>query len=480
MKFREHLHRNAVPEWRFSSVDYVSLASFLRKNTESGQWDDNLEAKFIVMLEEEFKKVSDFSHVKFDELARRVQFVERDIKRESENIQSLRESGEDLSNNEKLQGFKKELDEITSEVAKLSRYNTLNYTSLVKILKKHDKYTDHLLHHTFMAILANHPFYKMYFDPIIASLSRLYSKIKPVALDEGKGKTKKERTSHMFWVHVDNVTDVKLYILQNLPVYSSKQDPSQPLGALVSSIYFDNSQLELYHQRTEKADTAQSVRVSWYGVNPSEVSVERKVHTNYWTGDQIRKERFSLKTKAVAGFVAGTYRLESKEAKMIRDGKTPQQARDIITAAASVQSAFVDKELTPCVRVCHSRTAFEHSTYKEVGGEGEGEGEVRITLDTDVTLIKETQSSIDACLHDNMIPPYKNVRAGDITRFPYAVLNVKLQTSAEALPPAWVDHLMRSHLVESVPCFSPYIHGVSVLYEEHLRVLPFWHIQMER
>ena len=38
-------------------------------------------------------------------------------------------------------------------------------------------------------------------------------------------------------------------------------------------------------------------------------------------------------------------------------------------------------------------------------------------------------------------------------RFPYAVLEVKLQTQMGQEPPAWVRDLVTSHLVEAVPKF---------------------------
>eukprot|EP00123_Amoebidium_parasiticum_P018194 comp24129_c1_seq1/m.43808 comp24129_c1_seq1/g.43808 ORF comp24129_c1_seq1/g.43808 comp24129_c1_seq1/m.43808 type:complete len:632 (-) comp24129_c1_seq1:563-2458(-) len=458
MKFTEHLEANAPKEWRFNFVDYKALKGFLRRNTEAARWDDNLEAKFIVMLENELKKVSDFSHVKFDELARRVQFLERNINAEK-----------DPANCEKAAQYKQELDEITKEVAKLSHYNTLNYTAFVKILKKHDKYTDHLLHHTFMAVLSTHPFYKMGFDPILSILSRLYSLLKPPTsgTTQAAGRGSKG-TSHMFWVHPDNVTDVKLYILQNLPVYSSKQDPSQKHGETMSSVYFDNPQLELYHQRTEKADIAQSVRISWYGPRSNEVRVERKVHTNYWTGDTTSKQRFSIKSKVVPMYLKGNYQVRAKKEKLVREGKGVEEVEGMVSAAEEVQKTILERHLVPCVRVCHSRTTFEHDT----------DHEVRITLDTDYCFIRETPPPTGEWCRPAVFPPYDNIRPSDLSRFPYAVLNVKV--SSEGKHPRWVEDLMKSHLVESVPRFSPYIHGVSVLFEEKVRVFPFWLIQMEK
>ena len=50
--------------------------------------------------------------------------------------------------------------------------------------------------------------------------------------------------------------------------------------------------------------------------------------------------------------------------------------------------------------------------------------------------------------------------AGPVHRFPWAVLEVKL----EADPPSWLDDLLRDPHVEPAPKFSKYAHGVAMLY----------------
>ncbi|GLI63727.1 hypothetical protein VaNZ11_006790, partial [Volvox africanus] len=61
----------------------------------------------------------------------------------------------------------------------------------------------------------------------------------------------------------------------------------------ISSVYFDNKQLDVYHERLVRVDGASLVRIRWYGVDapaPEQgVFVERKKHRDAWTGE------FSLK-----------------------------------------------------------------------------------------------------------------------------------------------------------------------------------------
>jgi len=59
-------------------------------------------------------------------------------------------------------------------------------------------------------------------------------------------------------------------------------------------------------------------------------------------------------------------------------------------------------------------------------------------------------------------------------------LEVKLQTHHGQEPPAWIVELINSHLVESCPRFSKYIHGVATLLEDKIQILPFWLPQMDQ
>lgn len=57
---------------------------------------------------------------------------------------------------------------------------------------------------------------------------------------------------------------------------------------------------------------------------------------------------------------------------------------------------------------------------------------------------------------------------------------MKLQTQFGSQNPEWVELLINSHLVEEVPKFSKFIHGISTLLEDHVSLLPFWLPQMEK
>ena len=75
--------------------------------------------------------------------------------------------------------------------------------------------------------------------------------------------------------------------------------------------------------------------------------------------------------------------------------------------------------------------------------------------------------------------PFNQLPPKDVERFPYAILEVKLQTQAGQEPPSWVKELVSSHLVEAVPKFSKFIHGTATLFPDKINLLPFWLPQME-
>jgi uncharacterized membrane protein YidH (DUF202 family) len=86
--------------------------------------------------------------------------------------------------------------------------------------------------------------------------------------------------------------------------------------------------------------------------------------------------------------------------------------------------------------------------------------------------------------------PFPHVRKGEISRFPFAVLEIKtsrrevLSGPSNVAGPAtgqphWVTDLMQSHLVKEAPRFSKYAHGVSILFEAYVNLLPFWLSEMD-
>jgi hypothetical protein len=247
----------------------------------------------------------------------------------------------------------------------------------------------------------------------------------------------------------------------------------------ISSIYYDNPDTwELYEGRLKKTEGAEAIRLRWYGGMSSDtIFIERKTHREDWTGEKSVKARFALKEKHVNDFMAGKYTTKQVFEKMRRDGKkSEKEINDLEQLAKEIQYRVIDRKLVPVTRSFYHRTAFQLP----------GDARVRISLDTELTMTREDNlDGKQRCgknwrrMDIGVDFPFNQLSVEDVERFPYAVLEVKLQTQAGQQPPEWIRELTASHLVEAVPKFSKFIHGTVILFPKRIDLLPFWIPQMD-
>jgi SPX domain protein involved in polyphosphate accumulation len=317
-------------------------------------------------------------------------------------------------------------------------------------------------------------------------LSKLYDLVRtkgnPVRGDSSAGGTQQNfvRQTTKYWVHRDNITELKLVILKHLPVLvfnASKEFDEKDTA--ISSIYYDNTDTwEMYQGRLKKTEGAEAIRLRWYGgMESDQIFVERKTHREDWTGEKSVKARFSLKEKHVNAYLNGSMTVDQIFDKMRKEGKKSQaEIDDLEQLAREIQYRVITRRLVPVTRTFYHRTAFQLP----------GDARVRISLDTELTMIREdnldgrcragrnwrrTDIGVDF--------PFSQLPPEDIDRFPYAVLEVKLQTQAGQEPPQWIRDLTASHLVEAVPKFSKFIHGTATLFPSRINLLPYWYPQMD-
>ena len=247
----------------------------------------------------------------------------------------------------------------------------------------------------------------------------------------------------------------------------------------ISSIYYDNPETwELYAGRLKKTEGAEAIRLRWYGGMDTEtIFIERKTHREDWTGEKSVKARFSLKEKKVNDFLAGRITVESIFEKMRKDGKkSEKEIGDLEQLAREIQYRVIKRKFVPVTRSFYNRTAFQLP----------GDARVRISLDTELTMVREDNMDGRDRAGKNwrrmdigIDYPFSQLPPEDVERFPYAVLEVKLQTTEGNEPPTWVRELIGSHLVEAVPKFSKFIHGTATLFPTRIDLLPFWMPQMD-
>ncbi|KAF5359692.1 hypothetical protein D9756_003087 [Leucocoprinus leucothites] len=368
---------------------------------------------------------------------------------------------------ERFHALEEEVAVLVADVHDLALYTKLNITGFMKILKKHDKQTAIPLKTSFVQFyLEKRPFYKYNWDALIVKLSKLYDLVRtrghPAQGDSSAGGNQSAfvRQTTKYWVHPDNLLPLKLAILRHLPVLVFNPDKEfERKDSAITSIYFDNEDLELYLGRLEKTEGAEAIRLRWYGdVDNKTIFVERKTHREDWTGEKSVKARFPLKEHLINPFLRGEYTVDADFQQLVKKGKKTQAEVDsMIQLANEVQYAILTKKLQPVIRSFYNRTAFQLP----------GDARVRISLDTELALIREDNWDGKSRAGDNW-------RRGDI-----GIDHPFDQTQFGQQPPEWVTDLVQSHLVEAVPKFSKFIHGCAMLLPTRVDLVPFWLPQMD-
>ncbi|KAK5946803.1 vacuolar transporter chaperone [Knufia obscura] len=495
MKFGQQLRQSLIKDYYWHYIDYDGLKEALKKPSKSGSdgeredWTDDDEAAFIRQLEGELDKVFTFQKLKSKEIIGRIQSSEGEVKQVVERQDELNRASDaetDDSLEEDFEALEADLSDVIADVHDLAKYTQLNYTGFQKIIKKHDKQTSIALRPTFATRLKAKPFFQDNYDAFIVTLSRLYDMVRtrgqPIKGDSAAGEKQQNfvRQTTKYWVHPDNITEVKLIILKHLPVLVFNPNKEfEEKDSAITSIYYDNVDTwELYEGRLKKTEGAEAIRLRWYGAMENEtIFMERKTHREDWTGEKSVKARFTLKEKNVNAFMAGKMSVEEAFAKMRKDGKKGEkEIADLEQLAREFQYRVITRKLVPVTRSFYHRTAFQLP----------GDARVRISLDTELTMTREDNLDGRKRAGKNWRRmdigidwPFSQLPAEDVERFPYAVLEVKLQTQAGQEPPQWVKDLTSSHLVEAVPKFSKFIHGTATLFPTRINLLPFWFPQMD-
>ncbi|OJD31561.1 spx domain protein [Diplodia corticola] len=527
MRFGRTLQRSVYPPWNDQYIDYDKLKQLLREGgSDQGSdedlddtWTEEDEGNFVEeLVNVQLEKVHDFQNQKYQDLRDRTSECERKLEPLTPPAGQQQDegsdangangaegsSGDDNANNKKpdvpeeerkrlLQEVLKELDTITKEVSELERYSRINYTGFLKAAKKHDRKRGHSyrVRPLLQVRLAALPFNKEDYSPLLIRLSAMYSFVR----QNLEGKEKKEMsfsegttggehfTSHKFWVHPENLLEVKTVILRRLPVLvynpqTSKIAEGNQHDPSITSIYFDNRKFSLYTDKVGHEPNASSLRLRWYGQleEKPEIVLEKKTIKD---GDASEELRFPIKEKYIEQFIRGEYKMEKSIDKLKRTvGGDSPKVQELRKSVDAIQSFVREKDLQPLLRANYTRTAFQIP----------GDNRVRISLDTNLALIREDAIDRDRPCRDpddwhrsdidssSMEYPFNEVRKGEISRFPFALLEIKIKGEKHY---EWVEDLMNSHLVKEAPRFSKFVHGVAQLFEDHVNTFPFWLSELE-
>jgi len=414
------------------------------------------EEAFFSCMDSELTKVEKFTLAKVTELRQYIDKVESTIK-------SI-----DHTNESEVTSVKQQADDIAGKFMTLEKYVNINFMGFHKILKKHDKYCPANPCKTFyINRMHSQAWVRGDYSDVVVRLSQIYSSLRndQVAEENTDASQSFLRSTSKYWVKTEDVSRVKYAILRNLPVFLQKTSSGESDSQLTNSVYLDNDQLELYHGRLDKTPNALALRLRWYGTGePTNVFVERKTHRDKWMGDVSVKERFLINEPEVQQVMTDTYPIHKKKKEMKSQGSTKEEADDWEVLVREITQVVSAKQLVPTMRTQYMRTAFQIPF----------DATVRVSLDTNLCMISERGYDLRgmSAWHRD---PSVTLNNTEITRFPHAVLEIKLEMKGEnSSPPKWVTDLQNSGMLYEVHKFSKFIHGCATLLSEDVRHVPYW------
>ncbi|TDZ34792.1 Vacuolar transporter chaperone 3 [Colletotrichum spinosum] len=506
MRFGKTLRQSIYAPWKDKYIDYTKLKSLLREDKyddEDVAWTEEDENRFCdEIFNTQLEKVAEFQEETFHGLKDRIDAAFEKLK---DLAPPVNEDGSedtkkpDAATAQKLRDIEAELDKVTTDISELKKYSNINYTGFLKIVKKHDrKRGDRYKVRPMMQLsLSQRSFNsEQGYSPLLNKLSIMYYAIRqqldensaeqqPLDLEsQGETHNGERYTAHKFWVHPDNLLEVKTYIMRRLPALVYSEQSAKELGGTndptITSLYFDSPKFDLYGKKVERKSEASSLRVRWYGQlsGKPDLFIEQKIVAEQGSSEE---RKFAIKDKYVKPFIDGTYKMEKTVQKMERQGQQPEEVENFKKTVGLLQGFVQDKKLQPVLRANYVRTAFQKPA----------DDRVRISIDTEVAFIREDTLDRDRPCRDpsewhrsdidgaNLTYPFKGINQSEVSRFPYAILEIKLKEDSNRKRPAWIVDLMGSHLVHPAPRFSKFVHGVASLFEDYVNNLPFWLSDLE-
>ncbi|KAM3498797.1 hypothetical protein MY10362_007900 [Beauveria mimosiformis] len=497
MRFGKTLSESINGPWKDKYIDYNKLKALLRENNfddDNEVWTEDDENRFCdeifnVQLEkvakfqeEQVSLLKDRADAAFAKLKKLAPPVSADGSAPPVSADGSAPPAVDDATKTSFKELESELDSIMSQIKELKKYSSINYTGFLKIVKKHDRKRGDrykvrpMMQHS----LAQRPFNsEQGYSSLLNKLSIMYYAIRqqldddptlPIDL-ETQGET---LNGELYTAHKCKPQSNLEHHSQTSKEFDGSESPT------VTSLYFDNKGFELYNKKVDSSKGAESLRLRWYGQLSTrpDIFVEQKVADG--TGES-HESKFTIKDKYVTPFLTGEYAMEKTVSKMERQGQSAETVAKYKKTVDNIQSFQQKHKLAPVLRANYLRTAFQKPA----------DDRIRISIDTDLAFIREdTLDTERPCRNpndwhrtdiddSNMTYPFRKINQSEVSKFPYAVLEIKLREDANRKRPVWVEDLLASHLLHAVPRFSKFVHGTASLFEDHVNALPFWLSDLE-
>ncbi|CAO3587963.1 unnamed protein product [Absidia cylindrospora] len=362
MKYGLELQQNIFTPWRLSYVSYDLLKNELKTRQLDHGWTNIDEKEFDLMMDNELSKVYDFINAKLTEIDARILYCERTIQTLQKNPTMASDSNYTIMD--------EALTEILFDVNDLSRFTRVNFTAIQKLLKKHDKWTNQNMKQRYVSKLRDKPLDKQRFDVAIIYISALHD----ICRNQGKQSSGNnasggdqnafERATAKYWIHPDNITEVKAIIMLHLPVLIFNKDKKyEPADSAISSVYFDNPNYDLYTGRLQRDEGAEAIRYRWYGdTNNKDIFIERKTHHASWLNGASVKDRFRLEESQVNAFSVGRHSADDIASALRQKNTDPTVVDNVHFIANGVQTSFRERHLEPMLRVFYNQQHFNYLT----------------------------------------------------------------------------------------------------------------------
>lgn len=471
MKYEQQLKARMNPSWRLYYMGYGQLKQLLKQK--SDHWLIQDEEEFEEIIGSELSKVCRFLHHQLDQIMEQTQLLEK---------RCHERTGSSVDDS-----FTTQVTVLVFDLNDTAQFLHANRTAFDKMVKKHDRYTSFSFRTSYNRMMGTSSIdtYTQQLDTLMTRLCYLYDLGRQpqqmnlghvddnstVALDQN------QQQCTRFWIHPDNINEVKAICLFHLPMLSAihHYDSAPPIvpdyslkdANLINSVYLDNSNFDLYRERAElcnnSANTSVSaseedgsgqgdevIRCRWFGHDTSTMHLERNYHHS-------KSQRFVLKGNSLSSCLSGGYHVGDK-----RTGLSDQDL-----SYHQVLESIRQRHLEPKCRITYQRTTF----YQRGSS-------LRVHVDTNIKLYKVSAGGANS--YSVKKKQHKSQRDDDSSSssmsFPYALLTVHYGDKHPG-GASWLSQLLSSHLVYAVPHFSLFIHAIFLFYGDQLGlsfITPWW------
>ncbi|CAO3621347.1 unnamed protein product [Cunninghamella blakesleeana] len=459
MKYGQGLTEKMNPVWQKYNIEFHQLIQQL-KLKHGEKWKMKDEEAFKKSLEKEIIKVCDFLQIQVNKAIKQLQHLETTH----------------FSSSSPFQIEQKEKEKITSfifYIHDISNYLLNNKNGLNKMITKHDQYYVQftLKQYYHQHIQTQFLTFEQQLDHLFLRSSKLYdiyrssnklpssSSSLPMTMTTTDTNTKQQQQHHhrhhqtnhslsststsstlspittsslssshhdhpsmSFWVHPHHINELKAILLFYLPILSSPQQEQQNKNQ--------------FH--TEDSPSSPSplsltlLNCQWYNNHLSEMKMEYEEQSQSYIKKSILLDGTTLSTC----FYNNNHNNDDHTFTSFIDNNNKKE-NDTFEIIRWIQQ----KKLIPQCQTTCQRTIYSSS-----------QPSFEIYLDTNIQFSEMNSSTTSSS-------------------FPYGLLTLSSSTSSL---PSWLNDILSSHLVYSVPRFSFYIHIQSFLYTSQLPIHPYW------